>query len=510
MSMKNREILIVLKNAVSNVLRGGSAAVVALVLPPFLTRTLSVDQYGAWALILQFSAYASYLDFGTQLAVGRFVAHSNELGDVEERNTTVSTALAMMCIAALLAAVGLVALAALMPRFFTQMPVNLYGTTRIALFLVGGSLALGLPAGVFNAVFIGMQRNGIPATIVAGSRLLGAIAIIVLVQFRPSLAYMGATLALVNVGSYLVQYAVLRRVASDVRFSLRLVTAKAFRSLVKYCSSVSVFYFCMILVNGLDLVLVGRFEFRSVAPYAIAAAVITFLAGLQNAIFTAILPNSAVLHARGEREQLGSMLTTATRYGMCLLLVTGLPIFLCARVALNLWAGPAYGMVATPILQMLIIANIVRLAGTPYTVLLLGTGQQHLATASPLMEGLKSHRQRYCRLLLGGDWSSVRHAGGCRDRPNRPCVLQPAPYRGDPISAAGLAAARISNSAALFPAVVSRWRRAGDRPPAGLGTTGYCGDCDWRHSVEYGPLGQPDSRLESGAGVISSSDIHLP
>ncbi len=409
MSMKNREILIVLKNAVSNVLRGGSAAVVALVLPPFLTRTLSVDQYGAWALILQFSAYASYLDFGTQLAVGRFVAHSNELGDVEERNTTVSTALAMMCIAALLAAVGLVALAALMPRFFTQMPVNLYGTTRIALFLVGGSLALGLPAGVFNAVFIGMQRNGIPATIVAGSRLLGAIAIIVLVQFRPSLAYMGATLALVNVGSYLVQYAVLRRVASDVRFSLRLVTAKAFRSLVKYCSSVSVFYFCMILVNGLDLVLVGRFEFRSVAPYAIAAAVITFLAGLQNAIFTAILPNSAVLHARGEREQLGSMLTTATRYGMCLLLVTGLPIFLCARVALNLWAGPAYGMVATPILQMLIIANIVRLAGTPYTVLLLGTGQQHLATASPLMEGISN---LIVSVIAGYYWGAIGVAFG--------------------------------------------------------------------------------------------------
>jgi O-antigen/teichoic acid export membrane protein len=73
---------------------------------------------------------------------------------------------------------------------------------------------------------------------------------------------------------------------------------------------------------------------------------------------------------------------------MCLLLLTGLPILLCAKFGLNLWAGTAYGTVATPILQMLIVANIVRLAGTPYSVILLGTGQQHLATASPLMEGV--------------------------------------------------------------------------------------------------------------------------
>ena len=407
--MKTSELFVVVKNAVSNVLRGGSAAMVALVLPPFLTRTLSVEQYGAWALILQFSAYASYLDFGIQLAVSRFVAHFNEIGDVEERNTTVNTALAMMSISALLAAIGLVALAALMPRFFTQMPASLYGTTRIALLLVGGSLALGLPAGVFNAVFIGMQRNGIPAVIVAGSRLLGAVVIIVLVQFRPNLAYMGAALATVNVVSYVVQFAVLRQVAFDGQISLRLVTAKAFHSLVKYCSSVSVFYFSMVLVSGLDLVLVGKFDFRSVAPYAIAAAVITFLAGLQNAIFTAILPNSAVLHARGQREQLGSMLTTATRYGVCLLLVTGLPVFLCARVALNLWAGTEYGVVAAPILQMLIAGNIIRLAGTPYTVLLLGTGQQHLATASPVMEGVSNLT---VSLIAGYYWGAIGVAFG--------------------------------------------------------------------------------------------------
>jgi O-antigen/teichoic acid export membrane protein len=84
------------KNAFANLCRGGAAALVALLLPPFLTRILSKDAYGTWLLILQLSTYVSLLDFGIQTAVGRFVAHHNELGEFQERDGIVSTALAIL------------------------------------------------------------------------------------------------------------------------------------------------------------------------------------------------------------------------------------------------------------------------------------------------------------------------------------------------------------------------------------------------------------------------------
>ena len=41
------------KNASANVIRGGASAVVAIVLPHFLTRSLGVDRFAGWALMLQ-------------------------------------------------------------------------------------------------------------------------------------------------------------------------------------------------------------------------------------------------------------------------------------------------------------------------------------------------------------------------------------------------------------------------------------------------------------------------
>ena len=84
------------KNAFANICRIGVGALVSLSVPPFLIGILSKEAYGTWLLILQLSAYVSFLEFGIQTAVGRYVAHHNELGEFRERDRIVSTALAIL------------------------------------------------------------------------------------------------------------------------------------------------------------------------------------------------------------------------------------------------------------------------------------------------------------------------------------------------------------------------------------------------------------------------------
>src|SRR5436309_14938370 len=95
--------LIIVKNAFANVARGGANALVTIALPPVLTRTMTTEAYGAWALVLQLSTYVGYFDFGLQTAVARFVAHCTERGDHDYRDRIVST------YTATLSATGLVA-----------------------------------------------------------------------------------------------------------------------------------------------------------------------------------------------------------------------------------------------------------------------------------------------------------------------------------------------------------------------------------------------------------------
>jgi O-antigen/teichoic acid export membrane protein len=356
--------------------------------PPFLTRALPLEKYGAWVLVLQLSAYVGYLEFGIQTAVGRFVAHAKERSDLEHRNKIVSTSFALLTAAGLLALVLIALLIGTLARFFREMPVGLYPDVRIALALVGGSLAIGLPASVFSGIFVGFQRYDILAAIVGGSRVFSAILMVVAARHGGDIPTMALSVAFVNLASYVLLWFTCRRYAPDVRLSPRWVSREAARELIGYCASLTVWSFAMLLITGLDLILVGAFDFQKVAFYAVAASLVTFVAGLQHYVFSATIPSSAVLHARGDSVRLGRMVIDGTRYGMLLLLLTGLPFLLAAKPLLRIWVGPIYAANAAILLKILVAANLVRLTLMPYATTLVGTGQQRLVILTPVLEAV--------------------------------------------------------------------------------------------------------------------------
>jgi len=407
--MNRIEKLVLVKNAAANVVRGGATAMVAIALPPFLTRLMTADAYGAWSLVLQISAIVGYLDFGIQTAVGRFVAGANERRDFEYRDRIVSTSFAALSVAGVLGIIGSIGIAAFLPNIFRQMPATLVGDARVAVLLVAGSLAVGLPASVFYGIFLGLQRNEIPAAVIGGSRIISAIGLIFVVRHGGSLVSMGIAVAAVNLASYLIQYLLFRRLGDETRVSRRLVSRAVSRDLLNYCTSLTVWSFATLLVMGLDLTLVGFFDFRSVAYYAVAATFITFILGLQNALFGALIPVSAVMEARESTTELGKILVSATRYGMFLLLASGVPLLIFARPILAAWVGPDYGSHASLILQVLVIANIIRLSAVPYAMLLVGTGQQRLVIVSPLIEGFSN---LLISVIAGALWGAVGVAFG--------------------------------------------------------------------------------------------------
>jgi O-antigen/teichoic acid export membrane protein len=386
--MKRQEILVLFKNAVSNVLRGASATVVALVVPPFLTRYMATNAFGTWSLILQLAAYISYLDFGIQIALARFVADATETGDPQKRDSLVSTCLAVLAVCAVIAVLFLGVCAFWMQRMFPQMPADLVHDGRVGFLLVGASLALGLPASVFGGALVGLQRNEIPAAIIGGSKLVTAIFLILAVRQGANIAQMGAITAAVNVVSYAAQYLAFRGIVRDGKLRLGLVTTESVKELVTYCAGVSVWLLGMLVISGLDLAIVGYFDFKAVAYYAVAAGAITVIVGVQNAVFSAMISSAAVLHARGNSAELGNLVTSATRLGMFLLLVSGIPLFVYAGPIVALWMGHSYSASTAPILQWLVIANVIRLSLTPYSVAVLATGQQSVVLLSPTLEAI--------------------------------------------------------------------------------------------------------------------------
>lgn len=379
-----------LKNAFANVVRGSFSALIAVILPPFLVRILPTETFSIWVLVLQLTAYVSYFELGIQTTVGRFVAYANEAGDFKQRDSIINTSLAILSASGLLAVLFLCLLVWQLPHIFPKIPNILLTEAKVAILLLGSSLAIGLPFSVFNGIFIGIQRYEILAVIAGASKLTTALLILMAAKTSGNLVLMSAAIAGVNVVSYIVQFLVCQKFNRDIKYNYKLVSKDAANKVFSYCFSLSIWSFAMILISGIDTTIVGIFNIKAVAYYSVAASLITLMIGLQIAIFNGLLPIAAVIDAREDGKQLGELLIASTRYGMFILLATGVPLILGAKPLLNIWVGTEYAENGAIILQYLVIANIIRLSCLPFATILVGTAQQRLVIISPLLEGFSN------------------------------------------------------------------------------------------------------------------------
>jgi O-antigen/teichoic acid export membrane protein len=389
--------------------RGVTSAIVAIVVPPVLIRHMQPSVYAVWVLVLQVVGYMGFIDFGLQTAVGRYVAFAEQKKDLEFRNSIFSTAFAGLSLAAL---IGLIAIAAISMKagyIFPSIPRSLLKPMRIAMLVAGLSVAIGLPVSAWNGVFVGLQRYEIPASTLAMGKLLTSAGLILAALNGKSLIYMGGVVAAINFVTYTVQFGFLRCVVPQVRFRPKMISKTAIRELSQYCATLTIWSFSTFLIAGLDLILVGRFEFNAVTPYSTAAVLIAFFGGLQVSIFNVIMPHAASLFAAKQAKALGDLLLKTTRLGFLILLITGLPLIVCSFYIIKIWIGAQFAKQGSSILVILVLANMLRLISVPYSSILLGTGQQRLIIISPVMESIVN---LMASVLLGMRYGAIGVAYG--------------------------------------------------------------------------------------------------
>jgi O-antigen/teichoic acid export membrane protein len=378
----------VFRNAVANVVRGGASAIVALALPHFLVHALIPARFNAWSLILQIAAYAGYLDFGLQLAVSRFLAQAIELDQRERREKLISTALTLLSVAGVIALLVIGFVIVMIPRFFHGVPFSILGEVRMAALLLGASAAILLPASLYTGVLIGLHRNDVPAVIIGGSRLAGAAAAVLAAQFTQSLVVLAACIAGANLIGGFLQWVFAGRLLPGSN-RLRMQPSRAMATeLLHYCAGLTVFAFGMFLVTGLDLTILGHFDFSAVGYYSIASLLVTFVAGLNSSMLTALMTPMAALQAQRATDRIRSIVLASTRAHVgANLLGTGV-LFFFGPFLLNLWVGRQYAEQAYPIMQILMLAQLLRLIPSAYCTMLIATGQQKNAIGNSIVEAI--------------------------------------------------------------------------------------------------------------------------
>lgn len=378
----------VLKNAAANVANGLSSMFLALGLPYVLARHFDSESFALWVLLLQVGAYANYLNFGVQTAVGRYVARAISLGQSATIGNIASAGLQLLAILAGFALIVTTLAAAFLPSLFPQIHAELHHSARISLMWIGASYALALPFSALLGVFIGQQRNEIPAYLTVGGRAFVAAAVTIAAVEKLDLVGVSIVFFASNLLTYIAQWLAYRRLCAHWPLRIFHIDAGIIREITKYCLGLTVWSVSMLLVSGIGTTLVGMFDFPQVAPFGIALTLVTFLAGIQQAVFSPLIQIFAAHDARGEWEQnIQLMLRTSVLCSMLLVLVGTFLIVFGVEI-LGLWVGAAYARQAYGLLCVLVLGNVIRYSATPYAMLLVGCGRQRQVLLTPFAEGV--------------------------------------------------------------------------------------------------------------------------
>lgn len=375
------------KNAGANIISGASSSVLALSVPPVLARFTTVDIFSTWSLVLQLASYTALLNLNVQTAVGRYIAEAAAKEDGEYASQIASVAFFILC-GATLAAFLLIFLGCVgLPHIFPEIPQARIHDARLSLVLTGGALALGLPMGSINGVFFGLQRNDVVAWTIGGSRLITAVVLTGVAASGGGLVAMGASYAGIYCVCYFVQVVAFVKLVRGIVIRLHDFTRRAFAELVRYCSSLMIWTVAMLMVNGLDVALVGRFDFRATATYSSCLAAILILAGIQNALFSPLMQVVTTRMVQGHWEDIRQMLLQATRWSVLFLLFSASPLLLFDRTVLHVWLGSFYAVQGESFFWILVVSSMIRLIGTPYSVFLMATNRHQLVILGPIAEG---------------------------------------------------------------------------------------------------------------------------
>ena len=376
------------KNSAANMVRLGMTSLVGILLPAYLTKHLPLQTYSAWVLILQLGAYVGYLDFGVQTAVSKYVAEYEAKRDLEGCGRSASAGLLIMLMAGGSGVLMTLGLAWRVPELFRNIPAALLSGVRISVLFVGISLCVTLVVSVFSAIFLGLQRYRVTMMTAIISRLLYAAVLCVAVYLHSSLPAMAASVAIANLIGAMLQVIVWRELASHIKVSLHSIDMTMLKQMLEYCAVMTVWSVCMLFISGIDITIVGRYDFGEVGYYSIASAPTSLILSLIGALMGPLLPATSALSVESSPEQLGGLLLKATRYVVIFLLVTGLPILLWGHFLLKIWVGSSYAIHSVQYLRILLIANVLRNFCGPYATMVVATSNQRLATASGIVEGV--------------------------------------------------------------------------------------------------------------------------
>jgi O-antigen/teichoic acid export membrane protein len=377
--------LVIVKNAVFNVLAFLVNLAVSIVLIPVMLEHLGVAGFGVWALVRAFVSYAALGDLGLTSAVTKYVAEYSATQRVDEMGKVLKSAFVLYL---------MIMLAVLVAAFLLKDPIiNVFFAggdvpSHEVTFVLYGSLIIFAVNTMFSIVpnaLNGLQRMDLTNGVIAVHTLINGVGMYAAVAGGWGLRgivwanAIAAIVALVLNGLLFVRHFPLPAIAKAR------IAVNDLRALFAFSKNVFVVSLATSIHQHLDKLLLSSFlNIRVVAAYEVGSRVVQQVRQIPVLMLTPLLPAASEFQAQEQTERVKELYLRSLKY----LVVLSVPMLGClglyASDVIEVWIGSADPLIV-PTLQILLVSNFINVLTGPGFFIAIGIGSARIPMYSALV-----------------------------------------------------------------------------------------------------------------------------
>jgi O-antigen/teichoic acid export membrane protein len=384
LKLEKRQIL---KNVGSSWSALGINVIVGIFLSPFIVHRLGDTAFGIWVEIFAVTGYYGLFDLGIRSSIIRYVSKYTATDDREKLTKFLNTALfTYTCIGAV--SMVLTGLLSSSVEHFFKIPDGMHSETRLLLLMVGASVSLGFPLGVFGGMLEGLQNFYILNWTSIGATLARAA----LIVYFLSRGYGLLTLALLTVGLPILS-SILRGIIvfrlCPVPLGLKHVDRASFRHMANYGGTT----FLVLVASRLrfrtdELVLGAMMSAAAVTWFNIGSRIVDYAQEFISSLAQLFVPMSSHSEATGNLDRVRKIYIAGNRVCAFLILPITAILILFGKHIIRIWMGARYVPHSYPVLVVMIIPFALMLSQAASTRILFGLGKHQVMAAITVVEGI--------------------------------------------------------------------------------------------------------------------------
>jgi len=377
----------IVKNVSSSWFSLGVNILVGIFLSPFILHRLGNTAFGAWVLVFSVTGYYGLFDLGIRSSIIRYVSTYTAREDIDGLSRIINTGLAGYASIGVLAMAVTIAVSSHVDSLF-RIPPDFVRTARLLFLIVGASVSLGFPAGIFGGILEGLGRfYAVNVTNLVSTVVRSLLIVLALTHGYGLLAVAVITVVLPFLASGVRAAIVLHML--PLRFGWKYVERKALGEIASYSSVSLLLMISYKLRFKTDEIVISTFlSVTAVTFFSIGGRLVDYTQEVVSGLAQLVIPMSGQSDAKGDMDRLRKIFLAGNRSCALIVLPITAALIILGKSVLTAWVGARYVAPCYPVLLTMLIPSTLIFAQAASPRILYGMARHKSLAWVTGMEGI--------------------------------------------------------------------------------------------------------------------------